>query len=295
MFNQLIKSITGGDLLDVAGGLINSKEQRDSAKAQAEANTASQREFAQHGIRWKVEDAKAAGLHPLYALGGAGASYAPNPITVTDGLGATMQRAGQNLSKAASMQMTAEQIKTKELQDELLKAQIDQTRAHADYYRSQSPIVTPGVSVFPYTGAASSSLPGYPLPPRAASRFDDNAVVTGGKFDKVNYKPNEHKSARSKEQHITPGKGPGLSEYNLTGSRSMLLPHTFSDDAEIPVALLPSIIQANVEKYGFTNTLRAFGFGEGNTNDPISRWLTTPGRFRALNPRGQGRFSSLNR
>lgn len=36
-----------------------------------------QKEFAQKGIRWKTEDAKQAGLHPLAALGTMGASYSP--------------------------------------------------------------------------------------------------------------------------------------------------------------------------------------------------------------------------
>lgn len=35
----------------------------------ARDNMAMQREFAQNGIRWRVEDAQAAGLHPLAALG----------------------------------------------------------------------------------------------------------------------------------------------------------------------------------------------------------------------------------
>lgn len=47
------------------------------AREQFDRNEALQREFAQQGIRWRVEDAKAAGLHPLAALGASGASAAP--------------------------------------------------------------------------------------------------------------------------------------------------------------------------------------------------------------------------
>lgn len=284
-----------GPVLSFFGDKKSAQDQAQSAERQQQANLEAQREFAQHGIRWKVEDAKAAGLHPLYAIGSAGASYAPNPITVTDGMGKAMANMGQNVSNAIARSQTQEEHRMRELQEELLKAQIDQTRAHADYYRAQSPLVTPGVSVFPYTGTRNQdTIPGYPLPPKASGRDNANAVV-GGQFDKVSYKPSEHKSARSKEPHVTAGIGPALSEYQLTPSRSMLLPHTFSDDAEIPVAMLPAIVQANVQKYGLLNTARAFGFGEGQTDDPISRWLTTPGRFSRLNPRGQGRFSSLNK
>lgn len=47
-------------------------------------NEQTQREFAQNAIQWRVADAKKAGLHPLFALGGGGASFSPNPVTVSD-------------------------------------------------------------------------------------------------------------------------------------------------------------------------------------------------------------------
>ncbi len=34
--------------------------------------------FAQNSVRWRVEDAKAAGIHPLFALGGAGTGATVN-------------------------------------------------------------------------------------------------------------------------------------------------------------------------------------------------------------------------
>lgn len=37
-----------------------------------------QKEFAQMGIRWKMDDARAAGLHPVAALGGTGSMYSPS-------------------------------------------------------------------------------------------------------------------------------------------------------------------------------------------------------------------------
>jgi hypothetical protein len=54
-----------GDILGFAGDLLGIKSQ-ESANDQ---NIKMQREFAQKGIRWKVSDAKKAGIHPLYALG----------------------------------------------------------------------------------------------------------------------------------------------------------------------------------------------------------------------------------
>lgn len=41
-------------------------------------NVELQREFAQHGIKWRVDDALSSGIHPLAALGASGASYSPS-------------------------------------------------------------------------------------------------------------------------------------------------------------------------------------------------------------------------
>lgn len=78
----------------VAGNLIqglfaddSAEDQRHSVEMQQDKNIALQREFAQHGIRWRVEDAKAAGVHPMYALGAGGAAFAPNPIVLDGGGG----------------------------------------------------------------------------------------------------------------------------------------------------------------------------------------------------------------
>jgi len=88
-----IAAIAGG-AASLLGGLFSNK-----ANAQAqERNTAMQREFAQMGIRWKVADAKAAGIHPLYALGASTHSY--SPIAISDQLGPAMASAGQDYSRA---------------------------------------------------------------------------------------------------------------------------------------------------------------------------------------------------
>lgn len=72
-----------------------------------------QREFAQNGIRWKVEDAKAAGLHPLAAIGGAGASYSPTAYVPGDSgnrggpdLSSALANMGQGLGRAVAATQT---------------------------------------------------------------------------------------------------------------------------------------------------------------------------------------------
>lgn len=86
----------------------------DAAKAAAanQANADLQREFAQHGIRWRVEDAKAAGIHPLYALGASGASAAPS---------FTVEGSGQDLSRAIHATRTEPERRFAQLQMEKMQ------------------------------------------------------------------------------------------------------------------------------------------------------------------------------
>lgn len=96
MWGNLIAA--GSSLL---GGLISS----NTAQNNADKNTALQREFAQNGIRWKVEDAKKAGIHPLYALGANTHSFAP--VSVGGGMGPALASMGQDVGRAINATQTA--------------------------------------------------------------------------------------------------------------------------------------------------------------------------------------------
>ena len=91
----------GGPVGGVIGGGIGGAVQNEAArKRQAEANAANyanQKEFAQNGIRWKVADSIAAGIHPLVGLGASTQSFAanimPEPTQDFSGLGQDLTRA----------------------------------------------------------------------------------------------------------------------------------------------------------------------------------------------------------
>lgn len=125
----------------------------DFAWAREEAQR--QREFAQMGIQWKMNDARAAGLHPVAALGGSGASSTPIvvgggavPEVRSGGVGGApgptgsshMANAlggmGQNIARALVAAETAEERERRELELEhmrlrnrLVDAQITETYA----------------------------------------------------------------------------------------------------------------------------------------------------------------------
>lgn len=89
------------------GGIMGRDSQREANAANermAQENIRLQREFAQQGIQWKVADAKAAGISPLYALGAGTTSFAPVSIGAqpNDALAKSMGSMGQDLSRAVT-------------------------------------------------------------------------------------------------------------------------------------------------------------------------------------------------
>lgn len=97
-----------------------------------------QKEFAKNGIQWRVDDARAAGLHPLFALGANTTSYQPQSVgsvsTGADGSAeAAMGAMGQIVSRAIyatsdegqrASRMAELQIDNQLLQNTLLESQI---------------------------------------------------------------------------------------------------------------------------------------------------------------------------
>lgn len=97
-----------GNIISAAGNLLGGVLGKDSARDAAGINRDMQREFAQHGVRWKVADAKAAGIHPLAALGASTHSFAPSfqgDTSLSEGLA----RVGQDISRSIDATRTAEE------------------------------------------------------------------------------------------------------------------------------------------------------------------------------------------
>lgn len=60
-----------------------SRENNAATLADKQRDRDMQLQFAQSGIRWKTDDARAAGVHPLYAMGANTVSYAPSTVGLT--------------------------------------------------------------------------------------------------------------------------------------------------------------------------------------------------------------------
>lgn len=145
-------AIVGGALGgNIIGGLMGQQATREANEAnqrlaadQMRTNERLQREFAQHGIRWKVEDAIRAGLHPLAALGAQTHSFSPvsvgGGVIPDDSMANSVRSMGQDISRAVSATRTSEEkqmaalqlasaradVEGKNLQNSLLLQQLNQ-------------------------------------------------------------------------------------------------------------------------------------------------------------------------
>lgn len=150
-----------GDLFGAYEAQEMSEDNRTLQRETQARNEALQREFAQHGVRWRVEDAKAAGLHPVFALTGGGAAYSPTSV-IGDApearYGKALSNMGQNLTRAQMAQETEIQREERRLRLQLLQSQIDETdaRTFALYSQDARDGVSRGLPAFPdpeYPGA----------------------------------------------------------------------------------------------------------------------------------------------
>jgi len=132
----------GGDIISTVIQADSNAAARDAAAREGALNRRLQKQFAQHGIRWRVQDAMAAGLSPLAALGATGASYTPSSSLFDEGPNPAAELAskmGQNVGRAINSTRTKEeraaaqiQLEHGQLQNDLLRSQIALNNANSN-------------------------------------------------------------------------------------------------------------------------------------------------------------------
>lgn len=120
----------GSAVADIGRGIIGDVNAQNNFSAQQ----AMQKQFAQNGIQWRVADAKAAGIHPLYALGAQLPTYSPS-FAATSGQGSfgeLADRLGQSVDRAQNAASTQEdrafQVQTRSNELERQRLTNDQLR-----------------------------------------------------------------------------------------------------------------------------------------------------------------------
>ena len=134
-------SIAGGIGAAVGGvaGLISSGQSQANAAKLNQLNYEHQKEFAQNGIRWKVADAKAAGLHPLAALGASTAQYTPATAIGDSPDWSFLSDAGQSIGRAVDAKRTQqERVEQQQKQDAAFALKAENQKAENDLIRAQT-------------------------------------------------------------------------------------------------------------------------------------------------------------
>lgn len=161
----MLGNIIGG-ISSLIGGAMGSSATKDANEAARAANELAyqraerdkeidreyQERFARSGIQWRVEDAKAAGIHPLYALGANTSSYSGSPIQVGSpsvaadtSMASAVSSFGQDIGRAVNSTRTQSQrdeafVRTTQdlqlrkmgLENELLASQIKRMQVSAN-------------------------------------------------------------------------------------------------------------------------------------------------------------------
>ena len=109
-----------GGAIGGALGLIGAGQSQASAERLNQLNYEHQKEFAQNGIRWKVADAKAAGLHPLAALGASTASYSPSAVIGDSPDYSFLKDMGQGIDRAMDAKATRQERAEREEKENAL-------------------------------------------------------------------------------------------------------------------------------------------------------------------------------
>jgi len=274
------KAIGGSGLFGAVGkgiaGYFQDKSSQNAADEQFQRNADLQREFAQHGIRWRVEDAKAAGVHPLFALGAGGAAFAP--VTV-GGSRTDFAQMGQNVARSVNASSTASEIEMQNAQLDLLRAQTNKENALANHYNGKPVNNQPGQVPFPDVGQGPVDMDG----------FINKAVINPVNVDSMSNTPG-----------IAAGPaGPGMYLHNF-GGQPLLLPGKDVSEAleslsESPL-LMGIVYKSNVRHFGeeymdrFMRDNVPFG-GEALSVRDFIRGIGTAAGV-ALNPSG---YSSIRR
>lgn len=166
-------------------GAFTSGKRADESRAfsahQAQLDRDFQREFAQHGISWRVADAKRAGLHPLAVLGANVTSAQPSYVGADPGAAVRERGIGKGIDAMLQMAVIEGQYWRGQVEKERALAMRDARVLGAGIENAGGGVrVYPPVKTYPL-----GSLPGHSLqkrPLRVDPRVNMPAyiVIRGG-------------------------------------------------------------------------------------------------------------------
>jgi len=129
---DLVGSGVVGGLIGGVGSLIGGNQSKKNAEKQAQMNYFAQKEFAQNGIRWRVDDAKKSGIHPLFALGANTSGYSPvSGYSGDGGISDFSSSMGQSFERAVQAKKTPAEREIERLkQEKMFDLEVQQKEAN---------------------------------------------------------------------------------------------------------------------------------------------------------------------
>lgn len=181
-----------GSIIGAASSLLGGLFGQSSQEKQMEQQIAAQREFAQQGIRWRVADANAAGVHPLYALGANTHSFSPIGIggsPLAEGIsaagneiGRAIQAKGTSVERAFNAKIMQLQLQRGELENQLLASQIARINSPA-VRQPAMPLVGPSINErFGITAADHETMP---IPERFGGTVSGTSNVVNVPLERI--------------------------------------------------------------------------------------------------------------
>lgn len=204
-------------------------------------------------LQRRVRDAQAAGIHPLFALGGGNANTysAPNPINVGE--------FASNMSQAVARTLannSAYEKRRQALELEAVSASASKDAAIAGYYNSEAARLRQS------SGTQGSSR-GVPLTGVSNENVDSLGFNTGN----VQVVPNEVKSAMTDDSGTAAGKAP-LGQWYSVGNSKLWLPaandsgEAIESLGEAPLSVQYGFMKQNYNRLGYKEFRRAmYDFG----------------------------------
>lgn len=239
-------AIIGGALIGAAatlgGGAMSSRE--------AKRSTMMQKKFAQRGIQWRVKDAKAAGLHPLYALGAQLPTFTP----VSSGLGDSLAAAGQDIGRAVAARGTPTQRAAIQLELSQRTAELEKTKAETRYIEANMRDLW-ARRLQTINEQISQPIPEFNQPEKVAVSGLSRATSAAPGFLKPDAATSI--SAAVGDPGVAHGTTPMVRQFTLPNGQPILLPGGMSGDpsealeslAESPV-LMWSVYKLNRDRFG---------------------------------------------
>jgi hypothetical protein len=245
-----------GNLLELAGGLISSSQTKQAHQKQLAMAQSQFRQQMDHSIRRRVEDAKRAGVHPLFALG---ASVSASPtLSAQQPTGSALGDALRGIGgRIASAQLDS------------TKSETERNEAEAAYFRALAAKTSQDFTSRGRDGASVVMPPGASTDPAAAVRSPE-----------VVYGPAEFFSPQvpvSKKPGVQAGTTPAHQDYKVPGLGNIRI---LSQGLQADEIRQIDYVLKTLGRAFTTGSMKMYEFAKKRLQDMLGRRLQYKGKDR---------------